>query len=118
MLLSKPNRIFISVGMSLLISNVPANVFAGGMISTASIVQELNRNQAQAKVDEFLQQNVVREELAKRGVSADEISSRLASLSTEEMRQLSKQMDEARAGGDILITILLVVLIIFLIKRI
>lgn len=41
------------------------------------------------------------------GLSADEVDSRLASLSDQEIRQLPGQVSEARAGEDILVAILL-----------
>ncbi len=118
MRISKRLSLFVSVTMSLLLSNIPSVAFAEGMISTSVVVAELNRVEEQKNVENFLQRNDVREELIKRGVAPDEVSSRLASLSTLELRQLSAQLDQARAGGDILVTVLLVVLIIYLIKRI
>lgn len=118
MIFSKRTKIVGAFAMSLFISNVPSTVMAEGMVSTSSVVAGLTRSEAQSNIEDLLQRDDVKAELAKRGVSADEISSRLASLSAEEMRQLSGQINEARAGGDILITILVVVLIIFLIKRI
>ncbi len=109
---------FVAIFMAMFISNVPSTVFAEAMISTSVVAAELTRAQAQANVENILQRTDVRAELLKRGVAPDEITSRLASLSETELRELSGQMDQARAGGDILIAILVVVLIIFLIKRI
>ena len=118
MLFSKRSKLVGAVAMSLFISNVPSTVLADGMVSTSEVVAGLTREEAKADIENLLSREDVQNELEKRGVSAQEISSRLASLSAEEMRQLSGQINEARAGGDILITILVVVLIIFLIKRI
>ncbi len=120
MRISKSLSKSVAVFMALFISNVPATaaVVTDQMISTSSVAADLTRAQAQANIENILQNGNVREELMKRGLSADEITSRLASLSENEMRQLSGQMDQARAGGDILVAILVVVLIIFLIKRI
>lgn len=115
---SKRSRTLVALAMSVFISNVPSTVLADGMISTSTVVADLTRAEAQNNVESLLQRDDVREELQKRGLEPSEISARLASLSAEEMRQLSGQLNEARAGGDILVTILVVVLIIFLIKRI
>lgn len=117
MRIPKALRLFVCVFMSLFISNVPA-LAADGMISTSSAVADLSRAQAQQNVQNFVNQGEVRSELLKRGVSPDEVTSRLASLSEAEVKQLAGQIETARAGGDILWTILIVVLIIFLIKRI
>ena len=111
--------------LALLMSNLPHVVFAETVKSSASpmipattVVAELTRAQALANVQDFLSKPEVRQQLAKSGLSEREAELRVASLSETELKQLSNQMDQARAGGDILVAILLVVLIIFLIKRI
>ena len=105
--------------MCLFMSNIPALALANqAMISTNVVIAELDRAQTEQKINDYLNRTDVRNALLERGVSADEVSSRLASLSETELRSLSTQVEQARAGGDILITILVVVLIIFLIKRI
>ncbi len=115
-------RTFCALSMVALLSNIPhvaiAEAAKGQMISTAVVVEELTRAEAQANVDTFLNRDDVRQQLVAKGLSENEVKLRIASLSETELKQLSKQMDEARAGGDILIAILVVVLIIFLIKRI
>lgn len=91
------------------------------MISTTEWVTEQTREQMVQKVTQFLQKDEVRNQLAASGVSVDEASQRVASLSESELRQLSSEIDQAQYGGDvggILIVVLLVVLIIFLVKRI
>lgn len=120
-----PFRTACAATMAVLMSNIPNVVFAetamnspSPMISATTVVQGLTRAQAMANVQGFLNKPEVKQELVKRGLSEKEAELRLASLSESELRQLSGQVDEARAGGDILITILIVVLIIFLIKRI
>lgn len=119
MRIPKSLKFFCTFLMSLMLSNVPAVALAEGqMISTSSFVSSLNRGQAEQRVQDFLTDAKVRQQLIDRGVSPDEVSQRVASLSDAELKQLSGQVEQARAGGDILITILVVVLIIFLIKRI
>ncbi|MBX2988350.1 MAG: PA2779 family protein [Bdellovibrionaceae bacterium] len=119
MRIPKPFRLFCCFALSLLMSNLPGVAFAStGMISTAAVAEELNRAEAQRRVQSYLDRPDLREALIEQGLSPDEVSSRLASLSEAEMRQLAGQMEEARYGGDILVTVLLVVLIIFLVKRI
>lgn len=104
--------------MSIILTNLPAVAVSEAMIPTSVVVQELTRAQAEQKINDFLSRSDVRDALMKQGLSADEASQRLASLNEQELRQLSSQMDQAKYGGDILVAILLVVLIIFLIKRI
>lgn len=104
--------------ISIFLTNIPQLVSAQTMISTHSIVAELSQAEAQAQVDNFLKRDDVQKQLMTYGVSAEEAALRVATLSKAEMNQLVLQMNEARAGGDILYVILVVVLIIFLVKRI
>lgn len=111
--------------MSVLISNIPNTVMAdvllnstNDMISTKSVLFEINRETAENEIRNYLQQAEVQKVLIRQGISAEETSVRLASLSQREINQLYDQVKEARAGGDILITIILVLLIIFLFQRI
>lgn len=111
--------------MAILISNIPNVVLAENlirskneMISTSTVLAEITRTEAEKNIRDFLQKSEVQSELIKQGVSPDEASARLANLSEQEIQQLSGQVKEARAGGDILVAVLLVVLIIYFIKRI
>jgi hypothetical protein len=122
---SKRCRIFWVLVLSLFLTNIPYVAAAEGarqMISTTNAVEILSRHDAEAKVQAHLSDSKVRMELEKHGVSADEASKRLASLSDAELSQLAKQMDQARYGGDpvtgILVLVVLVLLIIFLVKRV
>lgn len=129
MIFTKPLRTFLALTLVLLLSNIPHVLLAetvrkslGPMIPTEVVVNELAKAQSRerdlADVEGFLSLEQVQKELEARGLSKDEARLRVAALSETELRGLAKQMDQARAGGDILIAILLVVLIIFLIKRI
>jgi hypothetical protein len=109
-------RVILCAVIILSISHIP-EVATASMISTSAVVAEMNEAQAQQKVQEFVNNKDVQKLLIDRGVSPDEVRARLATLSPQEMKQLAGQVQQARAGGDILIAILVIVLIIFLIKR-
>lgn len=111
-------RTLIAITMSVIMTNAPSLAFAEGMISTNIVVEQMTRNENQTKLDQFLLQDEIQTELSKQGLTVDEVRTRLASLSPRELQDLSNQMDQARAGGSILVTVLLVVLIIFIVKRI
>lgn len=121
---SKSTKLAGTFFMAFLISPIPNVALAEGimnhqgMISTSTVLADVSRAEAEKEVRDYLQNSEVQAALIKQGLSADEASARLASLSEQEIRQLSGQVKEARAGGDILVAILIVVLIIFLIKRI
>ncbi|MCM2354822.1 MAG: PA2779 family protein [Pseudobdellovibrio sp.] len=110
--------------LSLSLSHLPNVVLAETiqaqkkMISTSEMLENFNRKLAQEKVANFLSQKDVELKLVEQGVSLAEAKARVMSLSDQELQNLSTQVDKAQYGGDILVTILLIVLIIFLIKRI
>lgn len=115
-------KLFCIYMLSALMTHIPdvalAETAATSMIPTSVVVSDLNKAEAQANVENFLKRDDVRQQLMKNGISPEEAATRVAALSPAEMNDLSSQMEQARAGGDILITILVVILIIFLIQRI
>lgn len=119
MLFSKSTKVIGAVAMSLMLTNAPAVAFAeSGMISTHEALAEQTRSQAVDKVHDFLSRSDVQKLMVERGLSPEEASLRVASLSEVELRQLSGQVDQAKAGGDVLLTILVVILIIYFVRRI
>lgn len=88
------------------------------MVSTSEILSQISRSEKEAEVRDYLLRDDVKAKLVQHGVAAEEMNSRLASLSDTELNALSGHVQEARAGGNILVTVLLVVLIIYFIKRI
>ena len=110
--------------LSLSLSHLPNVVLAETiqaqkkMISTAEVLENFDRKLAQEKVANYLSQKDVELKLVEQGVSLAEAKARVMSLSDQELQNLSTQVDKAQYGGDILVTILLIVLIIYLIKRI
>lgn len=110
--------------MALFISNVPhiaAAEVSQQMIPTQVAVEQLSRAEAQQKIQGHLARAEVQSELTKMGVDPSEISARLGALSDSELNDMALQMDSAIYGGSItgiLIVVVLVLLIIYLAKRI
>ena len=125
MLLTKRSKLAITIVLTFLMSHLP-NVAAaeklaaqqGEMISTDVVVHNFNRQRTEQDILNYLSKDKAKETLMANGISAEEASARIASLSDQELQDMSKQVEQAKYGGDILVTILIVVLIIFLIKRI
>ena len=88
------------------------------LATTEQALAEVSQSDAKKEVNSFFEKDEVRKMLHERGVSDAEINQRIASLSDHELQSLSSQIHQARAGGDILLTVLLIVLIIFFAKRI
>jgi hypothetical protein len=119
---SASTKFFIITVLTVMLSHVPnvaaAEIASNQMVPTEAVVADLSRAQTEAKVLNYLSKSEVQQKLIENGVSPDEASARLASLSDQELKNLSVQIDKAQYGGDILFAILIVVLIIYLIKRI
>lgn len=88
------------------------------MISTVEVMRRLAADAERKEISDLLLRDQVKAALEFNGVSSEEASKRLAALSDQEVQKLSEQIKEARAGGDVLTTIVLVLLIIFLVQRI
>ncbi len=110
--------IFISFLALQLIASQNFAVASTNMISTQELVSKIDRENLQKDLIALVSRDDVKQGLADKGLTAEEINSRIANLSDSEIQSLHNQVIQQRAGGDILVTILLVVLIIFLIKRI
>lgn len=88
----------------------------GAMISTQSAVSDLTIERD--KITNFMARSDVKAQLIKLGVSEQEANLRIASLSDKEVKKLSTEIDNATAGGDIVIglgALLLIILIVWLI---
>ncbi len=113
-------KTLIAAFMAVQLSNaVP--VFADEMISTMDVVEEMSRHQAELNIVAQINRQEVQKELVRLGISTDQVKERLASLSDSELKDMAKQMDQAQYGGSIagiLVVVVLVLLIIYLAKRI
>ena len=111
--------------MAVLLTNIQvavAETATPKMIPTMNLVEEMSRSESVKTITELISRDEVQIELEKAGLSKDEVTKRLASLSDSEIRDLTKQLDQARYGGDavggVLVLVVLILLIIFLAKRI
>ena len=116
-------KLFCVYLLSALMTHIPDVALAESasvmkMVPTSVVMSDLNAADAKANIDNFLNRDDVRKQLVANGITADEAALRVAALSPAEMKNLSSQLEQARAGGDILLAILVIVLIIFLIQRI
>ena len=70
-----------------------------------------------AAVREALEKGILTEKLTALGLSPDEIRTRLDALTPEERQAVLADVDQIQAGGDGLVTLLLVVLLVILILK-
>lgn len=114
-------RLILCLMISFTLTELPVMKAKAEMISTTTVMAEMTRAEADSTVHDFIARGDVKDQLVKLGISSEEASRRLASLSDSEVRKLAKDMKSATIGGDvtgILVLVLLVVAIIYLAKRI
>ena len=120
------SKLIMTLMISFTLMAVPVYRAEAVMISTEQVLREESYRQLramnEAKVKAFLSRDEVKAELTKLGVKPEEASLRVASLSDEELQNAAIQIDQQVAGSGIVIGLLtivvLVLLIIFLAKRI
>jgi hypothetical protein len=90
-----------------------ASVAQAGIVGTSAIVR-MDRDADMASIRTQLDRADVRAQMEKMGVDAGSVDQRLATLSDGELHDMAKQMQNAPAGGDVLVLIgaVFVVLII------
>ncbi len=76
-------------------------LWAAPTASANTAVQQAweQRRQDKATVRQFLADDAVRQKLTHLGLSPAEVDARVDHLSDQELRQLTAQLDQARAGG-------------------
>lgn len=90
----KFSKLLISFILSLSIFS--SSLFAQ-MVETRAM---LSAEAPKANIDSFLARSDVQQKLAALGVDKDTIKDRMASLTNDEIAQISKKIDEMPAGGD------------------
>lgn len=114
-------RMMLCLMISFTLTELPVMQAKASMITTSEAFDSTKRDLAQKNVSDFLHRGDVKEQLVKLGLSPEEAQKRLTSLTDKEVKELSADIEESRAAGDlggILVLVLLIVLIIFLVKRI
>src|SRR5688572_1880960 len=103
---------------SLLIVCVPSSSVTAGMIRTEKVVADMAAERE--RIRDFVQREDVQQRIVALGVTPEEASARVASLSNAEVTKISEYLDRMPAGGDgiyiglgglILVAILLVLLL-------
>ena len=115
-------RHIILILLIICISPLPKAAAASSLqlISTRQAIDLLDRQTAELTITKQLERDEITEELLKYGVTKEMVETRMASLSDAEISDLASQMQQAQYGGitSILVVVVLVLLIIYLAKRI
>ena len=100
------------MSFSLLGISLPSVSYAG-IIGTQTLIENQQSNDSQARVEEFIARDNVREQIIALGVDPAEVQDRLSALTAGELRLLEQEIDNLPAGGIlVIIGIVFVVLII------
>jgi hypothetical protein len=100
------------MSFSLLGISLPSVSYAG-IIGTQTLIENQQSNDSQARVEEFIARDNVREQIIALGADPAEVQDRLSALTADELRLLEQEIDNLPAGGIlVIIGIVFVVLII------
>ncbi len=107
-------RLLVGVlSLSLMGTGILPAVSYAGIIGTQSMIEMEQADTDRARVESFIGQDNVRDQMISMGVDPAEVSARLAALTGEELRMLNQHIDGLPAGGGS--TVLVVIGIVFLV---
>ena len=112
------------LAVALLVIGIAEKSYAGFSPSEVMNLSPFERTVDLKKIQTALETKVVSEKLTQLGFNKDEIQSRLHQLSDQQLHKVALQFDQLKVGGDggiviaILVIAILVVLFVFLARRV
>jgi hypothetical protein len=113
------------LAMSIFVIGTVQKVYAGFSPSEIVAATTFDRAEDLQKIQKILESKMVSERLRQLRFTQEEIQARLGQLSDQEIHQLALNLDEVNVGGDglgvviaVLVIAILVVLFVYLIKRV
>jgi hypothetical protein len=101
------------VTASLIFAGAPAYA---GMVGTETLAQAQTQADSRAVVDGFLARADVKQQLVAWGVAPEQAGQRVASLSESELQQLAQTIGDQPAGGDVLIIVGIVFVVLLILE--
>ncbi len=101
--------------VSLFALHLPMSSSNAAMIGTENAIDQTLTAQNRDKVEAFMTRTDVREQMQKMGVNADDATSRVASMTDQEISKVAGKIDELPAAGSGAGTVLIVLLIVFIV---
>lgn len=105
---------------AMFVLGITPRVYAGFSPSEMIHLSPAERSSELLKVQNLLEQKLIRERLTQLGYTPAEISTRLTQLDDQQIHQLALQMDEMKVGGNaagaatVILLLLILVVVIFL----
>ena len=100
--------------LSILLAMLPLLPAQAAIIDNDRIISEQQAALDSAAILTMLDQEVTRQQLETWGVNPEMARDRISRLTDQELANINRQLDEVKAGGDIL-TILVVIFIVFVV---
>lgn len=110
---SRRLAVLLAASQLLLLAEVPVSQAA--MIGTGEVLQAQQQSVDRQQLLKMLDDQGVKDKLATMGVPRERVEQRIQSLTSAELAQFNQQLSEAPAGGDGIIGIIVLFLVIFII---
>ncbi|MCH9829903.1 MAG: PA2779 family protein [Pseudomonadota bacterium] len=114
--MNKIKAIVASVAVSAMLTAVLPTPALAAVVSTEQMMSQGASTQDRAAVDTFLARADVRDQLQAWGVAPSVVEQRVASLSDQELQELSLKIQEQPAGGDVIAVIGIVFLVLLILE--
>lgn len=106
------------LSLSLMGTGILPAVSYAGIIGTQSVIEMEQADADRARVESFIEQDNVRDQMISMGVDPAEVGERLAALTDEELRMLNQHIENLPAGGDGVLVVIGIVFLVLLILEI
>lgn len=111
--LLKPVGVFLAIFMFIL--SGPYQSAMAAMIGTEVVIDADRAQSAREYLNGFLAREDVRNALISQGINPQEAKIRIDSLTDKEAQRVADQLERLPAGGDFLVTFLVVIFLVFVI---
>ena len=101
--------------LSVMLALMPIIPTHAAMIGTDQIIDPAPTHLARDHVNELLSSEAAQQQLLELGVSPEEVTRRIDSLSDSELARINQGVDQLNAGGDSILSVLLIIFIVFVI---
>ena len=101
--------------LSVLLAITPLVPAQAAMLGNDQVITPAQSAQASGKLEHFLGQEAIRQQLLSWGVKPESVLERAGSLTDAELARINQAIDKLHAGGDSVLGILLVIFIVFII---
>lgn len=109
-------RILVGVlSLSLMGTGILPAVSYAGIIGTQSMIEMDQADTDRARVESFVEQENVRDQMLSMGVDPAEVKERLAALTDAELSMLNQNIENLPAGGDGVLVVIGIVFLVLLI---